>query len=140
MVADQEAVAGAALVAGMSAKTLLLGFIAVSVSVLIVMLMMALGDQHSRFGAVLRCALSSAILVVAVIYDLPGTLRQSYGLSAVGADVLWVSSVVGAVTLAVAAAFLFVTWLRWGEGDAPAPSVQRKAHADAEDGAERKQS
>jgi hypothetical protein len=120
-------------------ETLLLGFIGVSVSLLLIMLMITMGDQYSRFGAVLRCALSSAILVIAAIYDLPGYLHQAYGLSVAGAGVLWVSFVVGAIALAVAAVYLFVIWLRWGEGDEPLPSAQREARGDAEDGAERKQ-
>jgi len=120
-------------------ETLLLGFIGVSVSLLLIMLLMTMGDQYSRFGAVLRCALSSAILVIAAIYDLPGYLHQAYGLSVAGAGVLWVSSVVGAVGLAIAAVYLFAVWLRLGEGDEPLPSPKREAHDDAEDGAERKQ-
>jgi hypothetical protein len=124
---------------GIDPETLLLGFIGVSVSLLLIMLMIALGDQYSRFGAVLRCALSSAILAVAAIYDLPGYLHQAYGLSVAGAGLLWVSSVVGALGLAVAAVYLFVVWLRLGEGDEPLPSAQREARDDAEGGAERKQ-
>jgi hypothetical protein len=124
---------------GIDPETLLLGFIGASVSLLLFMLIVTLGDQYSRFGAVLRCALSSAILAVAAIYGLPGYLHQAYGLSVVGAGFLWVSSVIGAAALAVAAAYLFVIWLRFGEGDEPLPSAQREARDDAEDGAERKQ-
>lgn len=124
---------------GMDTETLLLGFIGVSVSLLLIMLMVALGDQYSRFGAVLRCALSSAILVVALIFDLPGYLQQRFGLGVLGTGVVWVTAAVGAVVLAAGAAVLFVTWLRWGEGDEPLYLPKREARGDTEDGAERKQ-
>lgn len=123
----------------MDTETLLLAFIGVSVSLLLIMLMITMGDQYSRFGAVLRCALSSAILVVAAIYNLPGYLNQAYGLSVAATGVLWVSFVVGAVALAVAAVHLFIVWLRWGEGDELPPSAQRETRDDPQDSAERKQ-
>jgi hypothetical protein len=118
-------------------ETLLLGGIFVSVFVLLAALMVTLGDQYSRFGAVMRCALASSILVLAVVYDLPGWLRVSYGLGAAGTGVLWVTAVVGAVLLAAVAVAQFVVWLRWGEGEPPLPSAKREARRDAEDGAER---
>ena len=123
----------------MSTETLLLGFIGVSVSLLLIMLLMTLGDQYSRFGAVMRCALSSAILVVALTFDLPGYLQQRFGLGVLGTGVVWVGAAVGAVILAVAAAVLFLEWLRWGDGDEPLHLPKREARRDAEDGTEREQ-
>ena len=123
----------------METQTLLLGGIVISVFLLLAVLMVTLGDQYSRFGAVMRCALSSGILVLALAYDLPGRLQQDYGIGPVGTGALWVTAAVGAVLLAAVAITQFVVWLRWGEGEPPLPSPKREARRDAEDGAEREQ-
>lgn len=123
----------------MDTETLLLGGIFVSVFVLLALLMVALGDQYSRFGAVMRCALSSGMLVLALFYDVPGQLEQYFEIGALGAGALWVLAAVGAVLLAVVAITQFVVWVRWGEGDPPLTLPKREARHDAEDGAERKQ-
>lgn len=123
----------------MDTETLLLGGIFVSMFVLLAALMVTLGDQYSRFGAVMRCALSSGMLVLALFYDLPGWLQQDFGIGPVGIGALWVTAAVGAVLLAGVAITQFVVWLRWGEGDPPLASPKREARRDAEDGAERKQ-
>jgi hypothetical protein len=120
-------------------ETLLLGGIFVSVFLLLAALMVTLADQYSRFGAVMRCALASGILVLVLAYDLPGRLQEDYGIGPVGAGVLWVIAAVGAVLLAVVAITQFVVWLRWGEGERPLPSPKREVRRDAEDGAEREQ-
>lgn len=120
-------------------ETLLLGGIFVAVFALLAALLVALGDQYSRFGAVMRCALASGILALIVVYDLPGGLQQEYGIGSVGAGALRVAAAVGAVLLAVVAVTQFVVWLRWGEGERPLSLPKRKARRDAEDGAERKQ-
>jgi hypothetical protein len=133
-------VAGAAIErATVDTETLLLGGIFVSVFLLLAALMVTLGDQYSRFGAVMRCALSSGILVLALFYDLPGRLQQDFGIGPVGTGALWVTAAVGAVLLAVVAITQFVVWLRIGEGDPLLPSPKREARRDAEDGAEREQ-
>lgn len=123
----------------MDTETILLGGIVVAVLLLLVALMVTLGDQHSRFGAVMRCALASGLLVLAVVYDLPGRLREDYGVGAAGAGALWVAAVAGAAMLAVIAVMQFVVWLRWGEGERPLPSPKREARRDAEQRAEREQ-
>jgi hypothetical protein len=132
-------VARAAIGIDVDTQTLLLGGIFISVFALLAILMVALGDQYSRFGAVMRCALAAGILVAALVYDLPGGLQQNYGIGPGGAGVVWVAALVGAVALAVVAVMQFVVWLRWGEGDPPLPSGKREAREDAEEGAERKQ-
>lgn len=123
----------------MDTETLLLGGILVSVFLLLAALMVTLGDQYSRFGAVMRCVLASGILVLVLVYDLPGRLQQDYGIGPVGTGALWVTAAVGAVVLAAVAITQFVVWLRWGEGEPPLPSPKREARRDAEDGAEREQ-
>lgn len=123
----------------MGTETLLLGGIFVSVFVLLAALIVTLGDQYSRFGAVMRCALASGILVLAAVYDLPGRLQQGYGIGVAGTGVLWVTAVVGAILLAVVAVAQFAVWLRWGEGEPPLGSAKREPRRDAEDGAEREQ-
>lgn len=113
--------------------TLLLGGVILSVSLLLIVLMISIGDQYSRFGSALRFALSAGILALVVAYDLPA----GFGFSVAGNGALWVAAVVGTFLLAVAAAVQFLSWLRLGEGDEPLPSPQRKPRDDAEDSADR---
>lgn len=120
-----------------STETLLLGAVVVSVSALLIAIMISVGDQHSRFGSAMRFALAAGMLALAVVYDVPLFLQQSYGIDAAGAAGLWMGAVVGAAVMTFGAVVQLAAWLRWGEGDRPLPSSPKAdAREDAEEGAE----